>query len=168
MDEQGYTTIVGYDFIWRHSNGTVGGDRIQVGVDNIQERFCSKVNENDPPYNKPPCYQWTTQYNLHVNYHYRLWRALGAPKALRRRGAISSVANLTSSQAFNLAKNQFANKGTLESLGTVKGYSYTNYTPPITGTDDTAYSVYNFFYSNGTVLHVDGSSGKLYATSNLQ
>ena len=64
----------GYVFNYSHSNNTFGGDGIRIGIDNYRRRVCQVVNENDPPYNRPACLQWGYEYDMHVNYMYRLWR----------------------------------------------------------------------------------------------
>lgn len=148
--------LIGYEFTWIHNNLTLGGDFIRIGVDNVKNRVCEQVNENDPPHNHPACLQWGYEYDQHVNFYYRLWRE---PNGSVRypQGITPGSAALSSSQAFNLASAQLAKKGA--NLGNLLGYVYSYWTPAITSTDNTAYPAYHFFYDSHNVVSVDAYAG---------
>lgn len=169
------STILGYDFIWRHSDGRQGGDFIQVGVDNLKQRYCSEPNPNDPPYNKPPCLQWDYEYNQHANFMYRLWRQLGtainasarrvtAPNGQRITIAASGT-GLSPAAAFNSAQSQPPIKGSRGALGSFLGYNRNYWLPSFQSTDNTAYPAYHFYYSNHNRVSVNAVSGKVVGAS---
>ena len=157
----GPPVIIGYDFIWQHSDGTGGGDMIDVGVDNIMQRTCAQVNENDPPYNKPPCLQWTTSPVNRTNYLYRLWRTHASVRYPL--GVNPGTPMLSPAQAVQFVQDRL--KGNSEALGSLNGYSQTFWSTPYDSTDNTAYPAYNFYYSSHNVLTLDALSGAMLGSS---
>ncbi|MBV8643614.1 MAG: hypothetical protein JO225_06830, partial [Candidatus Eremiobacteraeota bacterium] len=140
-------------------DGTFGGDAIRISVDNYKKRVCLQYNENDPPYNKPPCLQWGFEYDQHVNDFYRLWRTRSgsARYPLGQHG--SGGSSLSSSQAYAIASTSAQIKGM--SLGTLQGYVYGYWTPSISSSDNTAYPAYHFYFSSHAVVSADAYSGQI-------
>lgn len=169
------STLLGYDFIWRHSDGRQGGDFIQVGVDNIKQRYCSEPNPNDPPYNKPPCLKWDYQYNQRTNFMYRLWRQLGSGinASTRRLTTLSgrritiaaSGTGLSPAAAYTSAQSQPPIKGSRGALGSFVGYNRSYWLPSFQSTDNTAYPAYHFYYSNHYRVSVNAISGRVVGAS---
>jgi hypothetical protein len=153
--------IIGYDFIYRHADGTMGGDMIDVGVDNIRNRQCVQPNENDPPHDKPACLQWDNTPAMRANYLYRLWRS----KANVRYplGINPGTPMIAPSQAFQFVKDVM--KGNTQALGSFVGYNQSFWTTTYDSTDNTAYPAYNFYYSSHHVLSVDALSGAMLGAS---
>jgi hypothetical protein len=164
MDTGSGPSIVGYDFIWRHSSGMVGGDRIVVGVDNFENDVCTHwTSYYDPEIHgrTVECDTYSTSYKMHINYHYRLWRSSGAG-----RHPLSVDPPLASSQtAFNAAMAQADAKGVPADIGSFVGYTQTYWSTPFDSTDNSAYPAYNFVFSSGYVIHADASSGQILGTS---
>ncbi|MBV8581740.1 MAG: hypothetical protein JOZ86_14030 [Candidatus Eremiobacteraeota bacterium] len=46
-------------------------------------------------------------------------------------------------------------------LGTLQGYVYSYWTPPISSTDNTAYPAYHFYFSSHVVVSADVYSGQV-------
>ena len=154
----GSPVTMGYIFNYAHSNNTFGGDGIRIGVDNYRQRVCLQPNENDPPNNKPNCLQWGYNYNMHVNFLYRLWRTATSSVRYPLGSHGSGSQALTPNQALQIASQDPQVKGV---LGTIQGYLYSYFTPPIDSTDNTAYPAYHFFSSNGVVVSADAYSGEV-------
>ncbi len=165
------STIVGYDFIWRHSDGRIGGDFIQVAVDNAKVRYCSQINENDPPYNKPPCLQWSYEYNERCPWLYRLWRGMGGAVNVavrnvpgpngRRLTIAASGTGISSQSAYNAALAKPSIKSSKNALGSFVGYALTYWTPSAETVDNTAYPAYHFFFSSHHRVTVNAVSGQV-------
>jgi hypothetical protein len=163
------STILGYDFIWRHGDGRIGGDFIQVAVDNAKQKYCSEPNPNDPPYNKPPCIQWDYQYNLRCPWLYRLWRGMGGAVNIARRASSNSYKNrlapaasgngISPLSAYNAATRKPPLKGSKNTLGSFVGYALTYWTPPYEAVNNTAYPAYHLFFSNHNRVTVNAISG---------
>jgi hypothetical protein len=86
----GSNVPVGYEFIWRPTNGIHGSDAIKVIVTDKQtmSRVCIRDNTNDPPHNIPACYAWQTTYSdaPYVSYSFRLWRTTGNTRQILSTG----------------------------------------------------------------------------------
>jgi hypothetical protein len=158
----------GYEFTWVHSNGTLGGDFIRIAVDNYKQRVCQVVNENDPPYNRPPCLQWGYEYDMRMRLYYRLWRQPANVRHLSDIGGAppgTDSAALSPSQAYNMLAAATQAKGI--DYGNLQGYTYSYWTPSIDSTDNTEYPAYHFFFDSHTVVSVDAYSGQVLGTDSF-
>ena len=149
------STILGYDFIWRHGDGRIGGDFIQVAVDNAKVRTCLVDNPNDPPYNHPACLKWGYDYPERCPWLYRLWRGMGGAVNVAKRHVVgpngrlltiaASGTGMSPLSAYNAAVAKPVIKGSKNSLGNFVGYALTYWTPSAETVDNTAYPAYHFF-----------------------
>ena len=149
------TTILSYEFIWTHANGVLGGDRIEVAVDNSEQKVCTSKSWDGCEW---LCdgYDWV--YHQRANYVYRLWRTLTNQPALRVHNtpmAISSAKALQDAYAENPLK------GNNQHFGSFLGYSYAYWSPSADSTVNTAYPAYQFFFGSNTVVIVDALSGQV-------
>jgi hypothetical protein len=96
----------GYEFIWTHSDGRIGGDAIKVMVDDFQTstQTCTETGiiGNDP--NQGPikgCIAWTTTYHDQpdISYAYRLWRKLTTANAPNQAAGSASIDAVAASNA---------------------------------------------------------------------
>ena len=152
IDNSGTSTLMGYEFYWRHASDMRGGDQIIVGIDNQSRTVCSdwEVNACGHKY----CASWQTVYDQRVNFMYRLWRTIGIHPLSVSGNSVSPA------QAFSQASSQQPFKGA-PNLGTFLGYTYGYWTPAYYSTDNTAYPAYNFYFSSGTRITADAQSGQI-------
>lgn len=143
--------VISYEFVWRHANGLFGGDRIDVGVDNVRVKHCER-------YDCGACVLWQTTYPQRVDYMYRLWRAFGS--AIGQGGTM-----LSPIQALQKAETQSTLKGARSDIGTLLGYTYSYWSPQYALTDNTAYPAYNYYYTSHKIVSVDAASGNVLGIS---
>jgi hypothetical protein len=144
---------MGYEFIWKHSNGMAGGDAIKVVVMDHQtsDLVCTQWGPaQDPPYTYYGCLDWTYEFHDYpmITYSSRLWRSLGGTSTLQPSGQTSISASVA---AASLGPNV-----------TITGYRHALWTPLMDKSSSIGARSAWIFTVNGTTDYaVDAHTGKV-------
>jgi hypothetical protein len=114
----GEVTPIGYEFIWTHANGMIGGDAIKVFVDDNTTPQTTCTEWQTPPSSihrrgstlRPSvaptgpidvCLKWVTTYTHtpDIPYGYRLWRTLSGSNTTEQPAGVTSIDAVTASTA---------------------------------------------------------------------